>query len=277
MDDTANRLAPVHEVLGNILKAFDEFCLQHDLCYWVDGGTLLGAVRHGGFIPWDDDVDICMPRKDYNRLIDLHGELPQSLEFEHWTADPKAFRLFIRIRHRHSKVMEPGVKDPKGIFIDVQAMDNYNPDGSLPRGFYWCKKLFGLGTLNRWHVYKGQSTGLKYTLLKLVRLLLYLPNKYYPQWHVKLFKNKVAKWTSLSEKLETNRLGYGYENPWTVWYEREWLLPVHRIDFEGFPVNSPADEHAYLLQYYGDGYMTPLPESQRHTHFMETIIDDPKV
>ena len=61
-------------VMLGILKEFAKFCEEHDLSYFLDAGTLLGAVRHHGFIPWDNDLDVCMPRPDFNKFLALLKE-----------------------------------------------------------------------------------------------------------------------------------------------------------------------------------------------------------
>ena len=67
--DTPLRQAQL--VMLRMLKIFDAICIKHGLTYWLDGGTLLGAVRHGGFIPWDDDLDVCMPLDDFEKYKHL--------------------------------------------------------------------------------------------------------------------------------------------------------------------------------------------------------------
>lgn len=77
MSEDALSHGEVHAELLNLLVAFDCFCKQNQLRYSLFAGTLLGAVRHKGFIPWDDDIDVCMPRMDYERMLGLVGEVPQ--------------------------------------------------------------------------------------------------------------------------------------------------------------------------------------------------------
>ena len=75
-----SKLTPLQQELLNMLKWFDGFCRDNNLQYFAVGGTLLGAVRHNGFIPWDDDIDVAMPRPDYDRLAELMG----SKIFDHY-------------------------------------------------------------------------------------------------------------------------------------------------------------------------------------------------
>ena len=73
------QLNKIHEKLLYIFKNFIDFCNKHDLTWFCDGGTLLGAVREHGFIPWDDDIDVCMPRNDYNKFCKLMHENPRAI------------------------------------------------------------------------------------------------------------------------------------------------------------------------------------------------------
>ena len=72
-------LAEIKELELQMLSVFSEFCEAHNLTYYLCGGTLLGAIRHKGFIPWDDDIDVCMPRADYDKFIELYSQLDNSI------------------------------------------------------------------------------------------------------------------------------------------------------------------------------------------------------
>ena len=78
MDDKYPHLNELQKAGFNILKVVIDICKRHELMYYVYGGTLLGAIRHQGFIPWDDDVDIAMPRKDFEKLKQYQEELPRA-------------------------------------------------------------------------------------------------------------------------------------------------------------------------------------------------------
>lgn len=79
------KLKAVQDVTYDILKDFDEFCSKHNLTYYISYGTLIGAVRHQDFIPWDDDIDVSMPREDYDKLLnELSNELPEHLSLQHY-------------------------------------------------------------------------------------------------------------------------------------------------------------------------------------------------
>ena len=106
-----------------ILKVFDSICAKHGIEYTLDGGTLLGAVRHEGFIPWDDDLDINVMRDDFFKLRKiLPNELPDNLVYQDYTTEPYFPTPLAKIRDKHSYVYEEPCTErfkEKGIFIDI--------------------------------------------------------------------------------------------------------------------------------------------------------------
>ena len=107
-----------------LLLVVDRICRRHGLRYWLAGGTMLGAVRHKGFIPWDDDLDIEMLKEDYDRLIViLQDELPDTLAIQCMETDPNYFFQYAKLRDRRSTINEITPYDrmwkERGIFIDI--------------------------------------------------------------------------------------------------------------------------------------------------------------
>ena len=108
----------------DILLEVDRICREHGIRYWLSSGTLIGAVRHGGFIPWDDDLDIEMMRADYLRLMQvLPRELPDWLALQHADTDEYYFYFYAKVRDRRSRMLETldygrQLKE-QGIFIDI--------------------------------------------------------------------------------------------------------------------------------------------------------------
>ncbi|MCB1828331.1 MAG: LicD family protein, partial [Coxiellaceae bacterium] len=117
-------------VMLRMLKIFDHICKKHKLTYWLEAGTLLGAVRHHGFIPWDDDLDVSMLRKDYERFIRLApDELPSDIFMQTEKSDPGYFNpaVPLKLRDKNSLLIEPHEVEDKhihqGIFIDIFPYD----------------------------------------------------------------------------------------------------------------------------------------------------------
>lgn len=110
----------------DILKCVDSICRKHNIPYWLSSGTLLGAVRHGGFIPWDDDLDIEMLKEDYDRLIPiLRRELPYNFVLQDECNEEQYPYLFAKVRDKNSLIKENvGYKlKYEGLFIDIFPLE----------------------------------------------------------------------------------------------------------------------------------------------------------
>lgn len=126
----------------NILKYVDYVCKQNDIPYWLSSGTCLGAVRHGGFIPWDDDVDIEMLEEDYDRLITiLENQKSDEFALQTHKLDKNFHYDFAKVRDKNSLIEEVSEIDKqykyRGYFIDIFPLI---PSGSK-KLHYWCGRL----------------------------------------------------------------------------------------------------------------------------------------
>ena len=145
----------VWKCMLDMLEQLDCICRKHGIRYHVTSGTLLGAIRHGGFIPWDEDLDVAMPRRDFNRFLEIaQADLPEPMFLQTWSTDRDVASPFARIRNRKTAAIVESYAAhhwlcDMGIFVDIYPLDGI-PDGKLARRF------------NRWVVHNlirthGQS------------------------------------------------------------------------------------------------------------------------
>lgn len=141
------KLRPLQLTMLEILKVFDRFCREHDLKYSLYAGSLLGAVRHKGFIPWDDDLDVCMERREYDRFIALwEKSSPEGYILQNKENSPGYWQSFSKIRKEHTTFLQEEREAGKyhtGIFLDVFPLDRM-PNSKLNRVIY------------KWHCMKYQ-------------------------------------------------------------------------------------------------------------------------
>ncbi len=116
-----------------MLKSFDKFCKKHDLNYTLDFGTILGAIRHKGFIPWDDDIDVAMLRSEYDRFLSLSKDWEnENIFVQNYHTDPQFIHSFTRLRLNDSLAIQDewrNLKAHQGIFIDIFTYDVVAGDG----------------------------------------------------------------------------------------------------------------------------------------------------
>ena len=159
-----------------MLDAFDTVCKKYGLRYSLAYGTLLGAVRHKGFIPWDDDLDIMMPREDYQRLFEIWSKEVDSEYFlQDYTTDTEDYvNSFAKIRKKHTDFItseeEKTVRYHTGIFIDIFPGDKY-PDGKVERIEFYVNAALNL------LFSRGYTSGTKGLQGLIERALLKLPRR----------------------------------------------------------------------------------------------------
>ena len=243
-------------IMLDMVTELDRICRKHDIPYFLFWGSLLGAVRHDGFIPWDDDLDVAMLRKDYMRLMKvLPDELPEHIVLQTNDTDRNYFYHFAKLRHRHSFVDEDNydrVFKERGIFIDIFPLDRTH------------KRLHMLSEPLQGHCYKILRIGNddKASMRK-VRLITWFNR------HVSFpFLRLIARITGG----KTMMCDYGI--PFHVEHAEEDFLPPVRHVFEGRELSIPANSHHILQCLYGDYMRLPdLDHLENHIHKLE-IYDD---
>lgn len=238
----------------DILVTVTSIAEKHRIPYWLSGGTLLGAARHRGFIPWDDDIDIELMRSDYKKLLKiLRTELPHDLYLQ--TPCDKGYRLlFSKVRDRHSVVHEEDDNldryTEKGVYIDIFPEE---------RSYKWLKNFvdFFYGRAYR-RIKRGQPfhSG-SYFVEYSVALIMYplgIALKY------------IARLICSITKPDNILHSYGIGN--TTNHHASYMFPTGTIVFEGRTFSAPANADAYLCKQYGN-YMQIPPKDKRATHFLK--------
>jgi lipopolysaccharide cholinephosphotransferase len=264
MNEYDNPTREVQKVELSILKEVTLLCEKHNLTYYLYGGTLIGAVRHKGFIPWDDDIDIAMPRDDYERFLNIaKRELTPHLFLQHYTTEKKFCLLFIKVRDNSSTFIEPGGLDYKdihqGIYIDIFPLD------TISESKYKQVILFNLlGVLMKIYFMKKHSYYKSQTLLQKINLSIY-----------KLLPVGSSFLTSICEKL--CKAGRNKKSEYLAdlmlkpsrkrIYRSEWFERKVKFEFEGRLYDGPAGYDDYLKHYYGDYMQLPPEAKRRPTHY----------
>lgn len=256
------------EIELNILKEFISICKKHNFSYYVLGGTMLGAVRHQGFIPWDDDIDVCMPRQDYERFLEIaQNELSDELFVQTNSSEPQNPFCYCKIRNSNTTFIESSCKKldiNHGIFIDVFPLDYYPADAKSQKKFRKKKKFYNLIIGTRYSV---KSTGIR----KIKRAIGKLISIVYPV--KRAIKNRDKMYTSQTNSTILANNGGAWDIKEVA--PAEWYGKGVELDFEGIKIVAPERYDLWLKQVYGD-YMKLPPEEKRITHHNTEIIDTKK-
>lgn len=258
------------------LKAFAGFCEEHHLTWFAIGGTLLGAVRHKGFIPWDDDVDVAMPRADYDKLVSMAKEFPKPFVLEEYRYNKEFQSYFAKIRSEEIELLETvtneGDKRP-GYLVDVMPLDG-TPDSALLRKIYFGRVMLLRFLCGAANVHTGILTSRpkwEQTVLKICRTIrLY---KVLTAEKVYRRMDKVFRRQRVETAKYIGTIMGAYKTREIVPTEYFGLKeePVY-LDFEDMKIRAPKQYEPYLIHMYGE-YKNLPPESKRKAHYQGTIVN----
>jgi lipopolysaccharide cholinephosphotransferase len=266
MSNIQEKIEQVWNVEQEILDVIHYVCTEHGLRYSLAYGTLIGAVRHGGFIPWDDDIDLVMPREDYEKLLSIWNDAaPKGYILQNIRTNPDYTNSFTKIRKDHTTFLqneaERSKEYHKGIFVDIFPGDRVAP-GKISRMLQYIACAVNL-------LYtRGYSSGSKGIIGMVERILLAMPEEIRPG--VRSASEKfIARWNGREE------LQWFF--PSTIaaagnYHAAEMFREMKQIQYCGKQYCCIADLHGFLKVEYGD-YMQLPPEEERVWKHCPIIID----
>lgn len=252
----------------NIIAEIDRICLKYDIGYCVLGGALIGAVRHKGFIPWDDDMDIGMLRDDYNAFISVaEKELSDEFELQEGTRDPNYYDVIIRVRDKKTTGIlrrDLGRETNNGIFIEIYPLDSVNPNRFLLKS--QLIKFRVLNNILHFYCYPDRTT-IKKRMETLVA-----------KFSVNIFGREKIYRRLCKVVSKYNGKGYPYVDILVTRYNCKYLYDDIKdritVPYEYLNLYIPKGYDRCLSTTYGD-YMKMPPEEKRIEHHKKVVYYDP--
>ena len=237
-------------IMFDMLIEFDAICKKHQFQYWLDSGTLLGAVRHQGFIPWDDDIDISMPVEDYNKFLKIaNSELSNEIFLQTSQTD-KDFKFdYIKLRSNKASIVEFHEKDKhikyhQGVFVDIFPMLTIENTEANKKLYDDTLEEIRDVSATSLHTPNGKDNPVKRATL------------------VASLKQKHQGWN-----IDKSKVIYGGEMPdVSAWFDIEKIFPLTTMEFEGTPFPVPNNSGHYLDAIYSFDYRQLPPENKRIIH-----------
>ena len=248
----------IHERLLEMMKAFHQFCEENHITYYAICGTALGARRHKGFIPWDDDMDVGIPRSEFDRLLSSAARLPAFLELQTYSNVAGSPFHFVKLVDKRTTLIENDLMNyVEGLYIDIFPLDGAELPGLVER-IRWIR-IWILRSMIMVHATTKRYT----TFLKIVSAWI-IKRLSIKRLHAKLEKALHQR------QLETSSYFADFLGPWL----KKEIMPKDVLgkpklyDFEDMQLYCPENLDEYLTYLYGDYMQLPPPEDRvlRHNY-----------
>lgn len=267
MDRVILRKVQLAEVM--ILDEIKKLCDKHEIKYYLIGGTLLGSIRHKGFIPWDDDLDICMPRDDYNRFADVcKTELGEAFVLQSIDTDPKCNLFITKIRLKNTRLVDrviAGLDIEQGIYVDIFPLDLCN---GIDNKLKLRAMLFGLlAKLKAVKLGVARKAGfIKNFTIGIARMLTFL----IPVKCLNAAAQRVLTKENHGNMYINFCSQYGYSRQTMP---KEWYGEGTSVVFENQMYRAPIMYDKVLTSIYGEYMKLPPVEKQQTVHdFIEVDL-----
>lgn len=255
-----------------IFKVFIDICDKNNIDYFGIAGTGIGALRHKGFIPWDDDIDVAMLRKDYIKFKEVIKN--ENISDKYFIVDAEENENYPlmtgQLMKKGTKFKQYPLKDVEcdfGIFLDIFIFDNLSDDAQklkkqVIQSWVWGKLLILRSIKFPYVPFKGFKRAIVYAICFCVHYLLIICG-----FSKKKIYNKCKKACTQYNDIETESVGFLCDtNPYWNTIKKSELYPLVELEYEGMKVKFPKDLHGLLQRQYGD-YMKLPPVEKRKNHF----------
>ncbi|MDR3156994.1 MAG: LicD family protein [Lactobacillales bacterium] len=250
----------------DIAKEIKRICDKHNINYFLAYGTLLGAVRHKGFIPWDDDMDIGMLREDYEKFLKIADkELDSQYVLKHWFNDETYHLCFAKVMKKGTLALESASKraSEQGIYVDVLPYDNVIVSNQKQKKFIYvvARMLLIKCKVYPWLEKKGINIK-KYIMYLPIRLFVVFFSR---NFLIKKFDKMMRQYNFLNTEYVCSFGDYYRKS-----FKRMWLNEFMDLSFENLMFKSLKNYDEYLKIAYGNNYMQLPPKMERTGH---SIVD----
>ncbi|MEV8133477.1 LicD family protein [Pseudarthrobacter oxydans] len=265
------QLDTLHQKQLGILKEIQRICEANDIDYFAIAGTLLGAVRHDGFIPWDDDIDLGMMRSDYCKFVEsAKQQLHPNFFLQTCETDPGFGLPMAKIRLNDTKLIEGAsvnVNCHQGIFVDIFPFDE-KPDAPMRRWFHAMSSYVlkrALLARTGYAVGAQKNMILRLAFSALIAVLSLIPTESL----VQLFERQMKQFNgSDNTECVTVAGSYGYRRES---FQRSWADDLVDFEFEGLKIRGFRDADTYLSKLYGDYLQLPAENERGQRHDIRAI------
>lgn len=253
----------IQNISLDILVEFDRFCRTNNLKYYLAWGTLLGAVRHQGFIPWDDDVDVFMPRPDFEKFQKIYTD-HDNYKLYSTKRVKKYFLTHMKLCNiKTYQIKNNGEKDERGVDIDIFALDGQNPDLNK------AKKIYSK-THKKFLKYIAKSDGRTYLLPVTMknRILLYFTHLLEQNGILNYISKKIDRQFRYFDYYSTDIISPAHAifSGGYLWWKKDVFSDGIELTFEGKEFCAPRKYDELLTKTYGEYMKLPPLEKQVSTH-----------